>query len=332
MTIPNVVLGELIDPVTFGNAVVDAVNEHETEIADRLPLSGGTVTGDLKVAGNSDLKINVPADFWRKESGIVFGAEGMVGGTQGAYATSMTSNGYRNASNKWTSMLRDGKVGATQIDLLPTGAFNVRASADHPTGSDHTPELRFSVNLGLTRAHGDLKADGNITTGAGKKVNFGGNWDGGRVYNSASAGREFLKIGESADGGAQVMLYGNGDRIGNDHSSTETPYPGGATIFTGGSLTALFHNNNNTKLYGDLQANGTITDENGPVRSFAIAEGIDTADVLDRAETATMPVLDDEGVATTDAEVESITVNEVVTALLAKVKELSARIEELEGN
>ena len=42
-----------------------------------------------------------------------------------------------------------------------------------------------------------------------------------------------------------------------------------------------------------------------------------------------MPARDDEGVATTDAEVESLTVNEVVTALLAKVKELSAEIEEL---
>jgi hypothetical protein len=38
----------------------------------------------------------------------------------------------------------------------------------------------------------------------------------------------------------------------------------------------------------------------------------------------------DEGVATAD--VESLTVNEVVTALLAKIKELSARIETLEGN
>lgn len=63
--------------------------------------------------------------------------------------------------------------------------------------------------------------------------------------------------------------------------------------------------------------------------AFGIAEGIDTQDVLDRAEVATMPVLDDDGVETTD--VETITVNEVVTALLAKVKELSARIEELEG-
>lgn len=77
---------------------------------------------------------------------------------------------------------------------------------------------------------------------------------------------------------------------------------------------------------GDLQVDGTI---NGTL-AFGIAEGIDTADVLDRAETATMPVVDDKSVATTAADVENITVNEVVTALLAKIKELSARIETLE--
>ena len=58
-----------------------------------------------------------------------------------------------------------------------------------------------------------------------------------------------------------------------------------------------------------------------------------------------MPAVDDEGAATADAEVGSVTVNEVVTALLAKVKEqgteiatltatveaLTARIETLEN-
>jgi len=66
-------------------------------------------------------------------------------------------------------------------------------------------------------------------------------------------------------------------------------------------------------------------------KTFNIADGIDTRDVLERAETATMPALDDEGVATTDADVDGLTVNEVVTALLAKVKELSAEIKELKG-
>ena len=72
-------------------------------------------------------------------------------------------------------------------------------------------------------------------------------------------------------------------------------------------------------------------------KAFSIADGIDTRDVLDRAEVATMPTPDDEGVATAD--IETLTVNEVVTALLAKVKEqseqiaiLSADIQELKGN
>ena len=65
MTIPNVVLGELIDPVTFGNAVVDAVNEHETEIADRLPLTGGTLTGDLQVDGDVRVGFRIKSEFTR---------------------------------------------------------------------------------------------------------------------------------------------------------------------------------------------------------------------------------------------------------------------------
>ena len=91
------------------------------------------------------------------------------------------------------------------------------------------------------------------------------------------------------------------------------------------------------KIPGDLRVDGIFTPAGGT--AFGITEGIDTADVLDRAETATMPAPDAEGVATADADVESLTVNEVVTALLLKVKEqreqiaiLSADIQELKGN
>ena len=121
-----------------------------------------------------------------------------------------------------------------------------------------------------------------------------------------------------------------------------------------GPIIKLFHNADNSNIYGfglntdlvafwaggkqvggfdslgNLYLDGTVSATRGI--AFAIADGIDTADVLERAETAAMPVVDDdEGVATMDADVESITVNEVVTALLAKVKELSAEIEELKG-
>ena len=84
---------------------------------------------------------------------------------------------------------------------------------------------------------------------------------------------------------------------------------------------------NNLWVKGGLTVDGKINGQS----VFAIADGIDTRDVLERAETATMPAPDDEGVATTDADVESLTVNEVITAMLAKIKELSAEIKELKG-
>ena len=200
MTIPNVVLGELIDPVTFGNAVVDAVNDHETEIADRLPLSGGTLTGDLQVAG----------------------------------------------------------------ELL-----------------------------------------------------MGGNWNGAYLFSSGSSGREYMNVGQNANGGSMMRFYGGGD----------ASYSGNAYIYSGGEWAVRFDKDQNTRVYGDLQVDGNINGQS----VFGIALGIDTADILDRAETATMPTWDDEGVTTTDEQTDIVTVNEVVTALLAKVKQLEGRLAELEA-
>jgi len=177
MTIPNVVLGELIDPVTFGNAVVDAVNDHETELADRLPLSGGTLSGDLQVAGNV------------------------------------------------------------------------------------------------------------------------------KAYN--------LQV----DGGATVNSHIALPNARNDNVTASAP-----------------------NLYLTSTGNVRFTTFSSAPNAFNIAPGIDTADVLERAEVATMPVVDEEGVTTTDEQTDIVTVNEVVSALLAKVKEqseqianLSERIAELEA-
>jgi len=130
-----------------------------------------------------------------------------------------------------------------------------------------------------------------------------------------------------AKGNPSINLGANGTGIYAAYHDTN----GGKIRTTVNSNIVFEAEHDKVSVYTDLGVNGIITDKNGPVRSFATADGIDTADVLDRAETATMPVIDDEGVATTDAEVDSITVNEVVTALLAKVKELSAEIEELKG-
>ena len=71
--------------------------------------------------------------------------------------------------------------------------------------------------------------------------------------------------------------------------------------------------------------------------AFAPSQLAPNNDVLDRAETATLPPeleTDDDGNQTNTAEVEAhdtVELFDVVTALLAKVKQLSAEIEELKG-
>ena len=134
----------------------------KVQVATSLQVDGAATVG-----GNSDLKINVPADFWSRTSGTVFSSLGMLGGTQGSYATSMTSNGYRNTSGKWTSLALNGNAGAVQISLLPTGVYEVRTKGNHPTGSSSNPPLRLSIDDVKTKVFGDLQVDGNTYASGG---------------------------------------------------------------------------------------------------------------------------------------------------------------------
>lgn len=63
---------------------------------------------------------------------------------------------------------------------------------------------------------------------------------------------------------------------------------------------------------------------------FGIPNDIDTSDILYRAESAILPELNVEGVVASGDNL--VTVNEVMAAMLSKIKELSERIETLEGN
>jgi hypothetical protein len=161
---------------------------------------------------------------------------------------------------------------------------------------------------------GDLQVDRHkIRLKGGKTPSSIYNYDGGddRTVLRLVAG------GDHVSHGAMVSLYGGDDAVA----------PHTVRFHTNNKTTFELNADQSARLYGDLQVDGTITG----TLAFGITEGIDTADVLDRAEVATMPVVDDDSVTTTDADADGLTVNEVVTALLAKVKELSARIEELEG-
>jgi hypothetical protein len=133
-----------------------------------------------------------------------------------------------------------------------------------------------------------------------------------RISNYSSAGSERLSLFGATDGGATIRLYGDGD---NSYSA------GRVQFLTGGVERMRITQAGRVTVAGDLQIEGIII--GGGL--FYVKESIDTADVLERAETATMPAPEEAGV-------EGLTVNEVVTALLLKVKELSADIKELKGN
>jgi hypothetical protein len=165
---------QLNDHPTEHNHSAEAISDIVDRFADLrlyVPTSNSCgVDGDLKVDGNSDLKINVPADFWSQASGTVFHPYGMIGGSQGAFNVAMTSNGYRNSAGKWTSLGIDGKRGATQIGLLPAGVFEVRTAGDWPTGSGKQPDLRLTVDDVQTKAFGGLQVDGQTLAQNGTKT------------------------------------------------------------------------------------------------------------------------------------------------------------------
>ena len=209
MTIPNVVTGEVIDATTFGNAVVDELNANTARIdaidGKYLPLTGGTVTGDLQVDGNSDLKVNVPADAWGAASGTVFTVQGMVGGTQGSYGMATTSNGYRNNGGKWTSLGLNDSVGAATMELLPTGTFWVRTASNHPTGSAAAPPVRFSVTDSLTRCYYGLQVDGTVKAALSYLVEWQGMptapvYSFAKTETSGMYGIEGVSAGTAGDG------------------------------------------------------------------------------------------------------------------------------------
>lgn len=224
-----------------------ALVEHEHD--EYLSLSGGTLTGELRLAGEADLTI------------ASYAQRGLV----------IDRTAHPNVQGL-VELKPSYEEGATTADIKVDDNIVARFRGDK-----------------LARFYGDVKVDGAITARSGgdavdPAITFNG-IDGMGIYSNAAG--NYMRFGVA---GAQRLAI---------------------------KETVVVVNN-------DLKVDGKI---NGTL-AFGIAEGIDTQDVLEQAETAIMPVAD-EGVATADAEI--LPINEVVTALLLKVKELSARIEELEG-
>ena len=192
---------------------------------------------------------------------------------------------------------------------------------------------------------GDLQVEGQTLaqsdTQAKPAYSFTSDPDTGMYRAAADA------VGISARG-LEVCRFVNN---GTDRFFTTAFVTGGAIMHSGGAGSAArpaftFINDSATGMYrkGTHQigfaVNGVLVasiDAGGVTGRivFNVAEDIDTAEVLDRAETATLPPepeTDEGGNQTNAAEVEAhdtVELFDVVTALLAKVKQLSAEIEEL---
>jgi len=343
---------------------------------DYLPLTGGTVTGDLgvdgvlRLNGASESHISNNGSAGREILQIRATSEITTGAGINLYGSGDATNADRvlfYTSNEVTQALEADRsarfYGDLQVDGLikakgfggqtaPSYGFTGDTEGLGLYGSPSSQWLRLTAG-GLWRVQigaeqvlikPDLQVDGTITTGPGKAVFLGGNWENARINSAATAGRHYIVFGNGADG-AQINLYGMSDATAPGNIlfyAGQADGGGSRTVGRWDGPTGKFIAYRDAEVRGDLKVNGQI---NGTL-AFGIADDIDTAEVLERAETATMPAVDDEGVTTTDAEVESVTVNEVVTALLARVKEqateiatlaatveaLTARIETLESN
>ena len=260
---------------------------------DYLPLEGGTLTGNLIVDGVANLR-----SFGVELKVGCYGIAGHAGNPAFSSVLDPTTGMYVSYPGRLNFTL----AGTDALWINEYGLYSGRTfygldgTATYPGYSfnDDPQTGIYRAASGVVGVAGDLQVDGDIH---GTEILLG---DGGKKIWGGT-------VGDSA-GSAWLRMV-----VDDEWRLEVTP-----------TRVAM---KNNLWVKGGLTVDGKINGQS----VFGIADGIDTRDVLERAETATMPAPDDEGVATTDADVESLTVNEVITAMLAKIKELSAEIKELKG-
>lgn len=147
-----------LQPANVGSAAYKSVS-------DFAGLVSNTFTGNQSMPG---IFVGVPTDFWTGSSAAFLGNSGYVG-TNGAFALSLRSNGYRNSAGGWTSLGLAGSASASGIDMLPTGQVLILAGA--PPGTDAPVVAQFDAQSILlkkaTTVQGDLAASNLSGTNTG---------------------------------------------------------------------------------------------------------------------------------------------------------------------
>ena len=269
---------------------------------DFLPLSGGTLTGDLDVDGTlrANGNFTVPNGAVRLEY-LVSGEEG----TESSEQPNIHVN-----SNGWT--FKSTWKGLPLTGGTLTGDLTVNGQIQASNGTAANPSITFknSPDTGFFR-----NSPGKIHMSAG-----------GVHVQDVSSTLTTINTDLQVDGQADfknLMVGGNLVAEGGVKLNK---------VVSGQETTTLRPN-----LY--VNSNGWLFETTWTPSRMAFAPSeLTRDDVLERAETATLPPepeTDDDGNQTNTAEIEAhdtVQLFDVVTALLLKVKELSAEIKELKGN
>lgn len=128
----------------------------------------------------SGIKVAVPADYWTGSAAGFFGTTGFVG-TNGSFALSLRSNGYRNTSGGWTSMGINGLSTGSGIDFMPDGTIKFLSGSPSGTDLPSVATLSPAGNLALT---GSVFAT-NIGSAAAQSTSY---------FQKAIAGKALTKI------------------------------------------------------------------------------------------------------------------------------------------
>lgn len=153
------------------NALVFTVNDTEyMRISGTAGYVGVKSTGPrvlLDVSGSA--YIGAPSTYWGG-SGQSFYSTGYGQlDHSNAFTTTLTSNGFRNASGFWTSYAANANAGAAQVQLWPAGYITFMADAVKANGSSYALSERMRMtsdgNLGISTTSPIAKLDvvGNVS-------------------------------------------------------------------------------------------------------------------------------------------------------------------------
>jgi|TARA_R100000455_G_C6272711_1_gene129705 hypothetical protein len=140
---------------------------HDADKRLETTSSGATVTGTAIVTDNLQMQGNTYtnfSDWWGSGDNSAFFTPYGYLGSNGSFAVSLFSNGYRNASGGFTSMGINSNSTASGIELMPTGEIKFRTGT--PSGTT-VPQRMALTDTGL-----DITGDLTLTsTDAGASEN-----------------------------------------------------------------------------------------------------------------------------------------------------------------